>query len=58
MDALKPGQEMQVAADETMDEFQLTELESRLEMTVTLAAGQPLALIGYCCECVGQTMCE
>ena len=41
----------QSAADATMDEFQLTELESRLEMTVALTPGETVESLVSCCDC-------
>lgn len=36
-----------------MNEFQLVELEERLEMV----AGSSNVLLDYCCECVGNPFC-
>jgi capsular polysaccharide biosynthesis protein len=54
MEKLKSAQ---AVSDAMMDEFQLTELESRLEMAVTVSPEQDVQLVGYCCECVGNPYC-
>jgi hypothetical protein len=48
MESLEVGQ---LATDEAMEEFQLTELESRLEMTAALTTGETAESIIGCCEC-------
>lgn len=45
------------AVSPTIEEFRLTELEERLEMTA-LAAGTETPQAVYCCECVGNPYCE
>lgn len=48
---------MITAVSPALEEFRLTELEERLEMTALATGGQaPQAL--YCCECVGNPYCE
>ncbi|KFE71159.1 hypothetical protein [Hyalangium minutum] len=54
MAAKKP---VSVATDELMEEFQLTELESRLEMSATL--GTEVSELDICCECINvPSLCE
>lgn len=48
---------MATAAAPALEEFRLTELEERLEMTA-LASGSAAPELVYCCECVGNPYCE
>ncbi|MFY0582913.1 hypothetical protein ACN28S_59260 [Cystobacter fuscus] len=56
---MKSLEAVQVATDETMDEFQLTELESRLEMSAALALDPVVEQLDICCECINvPSLCE
>jgi len=47
---------MIAAMPPALEEFRLTELEERLEMTA-LASGTEMPQAYYCCECVGNPEC-
>ena len=49
---------MAIAVSPALEEFRLTELEERLEMTALANGAESPQAFYYCCECVGNPYCE